>query len=98
MNMGAVPKNDQAFREYISTNGSEVLSGLGVGSVDDLFISSRDNKPYKMLYGKDVIRNDLGETIIGYEQEGKDGTRFVGFEGGVREMTEEEFRAVVKSP
>lgn len=89
MNRGRVPKSEKSFRAWIEKQGPDFLDSLGVDNVDDIFISSRDNEPYVVVYGKP-------EEVVAYEAVGVDGRRFITDNLGVtQEVDEATFREKV---
>jgi hypothetical protein len=71
-----------------------VMQGSGVSSVDELFKSERDGQPYVIFYGKPPA--GANTDIVGYEQTGADGKRYVGFGlGVVEEVDEQRFAELV---
>ena len=71
-----------------------VMKGSGVANVDELFISERDGQPYVIFYGKRPA--GVHADLVGYEQTGVDGKRFVGFGlGVVEEVDEQRFAELV---
>ncbi len=89
-NRGRPPRNEAQLRKFIESLGPDWLQQYQAETVDDIFISSRDGKPYVVLYGK------LGIKYVAYEQEGVDGTRFVADDLGIaKEMDEATFRQEV---
>ena len=66
-----------------------VMAQMGVESVDELFVSRRDNQPFVVFFGKDIIHHE-GVDIIGYEQTGVNGVRVVGFRGGYVRMWDDQ--------
>lgn len=93
-NRGRPPANEQVFKRFIEQRHPEALQQPGVESVDDLFISPRDKKPYQVFYGRLPQQPGYqGHDIVAYEQEGTGGTRMVATSmGAVFTLTEEEFR------
>ena len=65
-NRGRIPKNEKSFRKWLEKRGDDYLDSLKVDSIDDVFISSRDNEPYVVIYGKK-------QSIVAYEAVGIDG-------------------------
>jgi hypothetical protein len=89
---GQVPANEKDFKAFINAKLNNAPSQSGVSSVDELFVSGRDGKPFVVRYRGDRTW-PMPEVNI-YEQEGRGGTRHVAtVEGGYAEMSEEEFRA-----
>ena len=82
MNRGRVPKSEKSFRAWIDKQGPDFLTSLGVDNVDDIFVSTRDNQPYVVVYGK-------AEQIVAYEAVGVDGRRFITDNLGVTQEVDE---------
>lgn len=61
--------------------------------VDGLLASPNDGKPHVILWGQDPrkLRGTLKPGVIGYEQDGKGGRRFVFTAMGVMLMTDDDF-------
>jgi len=94
---GRPPADEQEFKQFIRSSGSEQLARFDVADLESLFISSRDQKPYVVLYGDEA---PLGSArVVAYEREGQGGTRFVANDlGEIRQVDEAQFRAIVPSP
>lgn len=96
---GQPPPNEQAFREFIQQQGPEVLKSFHVSSIDELFISPRDGKPYKILYGEAAKKGPpgpAGSPVIAYEQEGRGGRRWVASAmGAIEEVDDARFKQLV---
>jgi hypothetical protein len=87
MNQGRLPRNNEELKAHIRSQGGQ--------SVDELFISERDNQPYVILYGKDAANPALGG-LIAYEQLGVDGSRYIAYRSGsVEAIDEARFRELV---
>ncbi len=82
---GQLPADEAELREFIQQEGPGVLASMGVDSVDDLFVSARDNQPYVLTYGKVATKTPNAQTMLGHEQQGRDGAHLVVYEGGVVE-------------
>lgn len=91
---GRPPASEEEFKEFIRSSRIEQLAGFDVTDPESLFISSRDQKPYVVLYGKEA---PLGSArVVAYEQEGKGGTRFIANDlGQVQGVDEARFREMV---
>jgi hypothetical protein len=91
---GQPPANEKEFKEFIRSLGAKQVAGFDVSDVDSLFISSRDQKPYVVLYGKNA---PLGkDRVVAYEQEGKGGKRFLATDvGNIQEVDEARFKEMV---
>lgn len=88
-NRGRVPKSEADLRKFIEKNGPDFLTSLGVETIDDMFVSTRDKEPYVVIYGKP-------SKVVAYEAVGVNGKRFIaGDIGDTREVTEEEFQTLV---
>lgn len=88
------PRSEKEFKAFVSSRAKTMFRAMEIESVDSLFVSKRDNQPYVILYGKRP--SGVDSSVVGYEQEGVDGKRLVGFKiGEVRELDEQEFRALV---
>jgi hypothetical protein len=81
---GKAPPSEAEFKKYIKE-----LSGHP--DVDALFVSERDKKPYVIVYSQGEAPN-----VIGYEQEGSGGKRFLATSvGSVDELDAAQFKAQV---
>ncbi len=89
-NRGQPPANEEAFKKFIQAAAATTLESFEVANVDELFVSSRDGKPYGIRYrGMPPLPDD----IVIYEQDGVDGVRYVADSlGSVTEKTEQEFQ------
>ena len=86
-NRGRVPKNEKSFRKWIEKQGS--VEDFGAQSLDEMFISSRDDEPYVVVYGKP-------KKVVAYEAVGIDGSRYIADDLGiVQEVDEATFRDMV---
>ena len=73
------PKDEAAFKEYIKSADKSILEEMGVdpAQVDELFVSERDNEPFKIRYG---ISGGMGKSDpVIFETTGKSGSWIVGF-------------------
>lgn len=74
------PKDEAEFRTFIAGVPAEKLANVGVdpAAIDVLFVSPRDEQPYKVRYS--VMGSAMGsaEPVI-FEATGVDGKREVGF-------------------
>jgi len=87
-NRGRPPRNEEQLRKFIESQPGFVNPDESA-SIDEIFISSRDGKPYVVRYGKSAH-------IVAYEQEGVDGMRMVATQvGGTEEMDEATLRQAV---
>jgi hypothetical protein len=94
--LGKNPANEQEFKGVIS-QGKMDLEVLGVGSVDELFISDRDGQPLAIIYGQPP--DGVSKGVVAYERTGKDGVRQIGLTSGqVIEADAAQFAKLVSSP
>ena len=95
---GQPPGGEQEFKNFLQTLGKDRLASMQVKSVDELFVSPRDGKPYVILYGP-VANTGAGlpsMTVIAYEQGGKGGKRFIARStAAVEEVDETKFKELV---
>jgi hypothetical protein len=94
---GQPPANEAEFKAFLKTLRPETLKSLNVTDVESLFVSSRDQKPYVIKYGK--VTGPLGPggmPVMAYEQDGAGGKRYVAtMVGAVAEVDDVEFRKLV---
>ncbi|MDX1963640.1 MAG: hypothetical protein SFX18_10835 [Pirellulales bacterium] len=91
-NGGRQPANEADLKKYVATR-QDLLDRFRT-TADQIFLSPRDGKPYKIYYGLP----DGYDGVMIHEQEGKNGLRLVGyFRGGVATLPDEEF-AKLKLP
>jgi hypothetical protein len=95
MVMGAAPPaNEAEFKKAIGTSLKSVADVLQVSDVDALFVSSRDGKPFVVVYGSRPAK--MNPDVVAYEQDGVDGKRLVGFSlGTIEEVDEARFKELV---
>jgi hypothetical protein len=98
MHRGQPPASEQEFKQFLQTISKDRLASMQVKSIDELLISSRDGKPYVILYappsktGKELPST----TVVAYEQEGKGGKRFIArMLGAIEELDEAKFKEAV---
>jgi hypothetical protein len=98
MSQGQPLKSQEDYKRHIGNLDpamrDRVMQGADVSNVDELFISERDGQPYVIFYGQPPtgVAND----VVGYEQTGVDGKRYVGFGlSGVSEVDEQRFNELV---
>ena len=83
---GKGPKNEAEFKSFLEEKaGEEALKRAGVETIDELFVSERDEKPLVVLYGKDTIWRDFLEIVV-HETEGRHGQVMVGYRVGDAEL------------
>ncbi len=97
---GQGPASEAEFKKYVESLNSEALSSFGITDPSSIFISSRDKKPYVVIYGAgggipDGTGGDAGP-VIAYEQEGVGGKRFIATSlGMIEEVDEARFKQLV---
>jgi hypothetical protein len=95
---GGPPPNEAVFKSFAKERGEPLVKLAGVSSVDELFVSSRDNEPYVILYGKEAAKL-INRGILVHERTGVGGHRLVGYRGGsVEALDEAAFRKLVPAP
>jgi hypothetical protein len=94
---GKPPADEAEFKAFLKKLDPERLKSFQVADVDSMFISSRDNQPYIVRYGK--LQGSAGpaaQPVVAYEQTGVDGKRYVASSiGAIQEVDEETFRKMV---
>jgi hypothetical protein len=91
--LGKPPTSEQEFKDVIAQDNVDP-GVLGVGSVDELFVSDRDGQPLVVDYARTSPQG-----VVVYEQVGKDGVRLVGFTSGqVEEADAAKFAQLVPKP
>jgi hypothetical protein len=100
-NQGHPPKTIDDFRKYVEKNtGPEQLARLNVSTINDLFISPGDGKPFALVSYDKLPAREPGSIppIVIYESQGAGGTRAVAFLGGnTRLLDESEFQKLLPS-
>lgn len=92
------PASEVEFKRYIAERGDPVLKLADVSTVDELFVSPRDNEPYVLLYGNDAAKL-IRRGVVTHEKTGVDGRRLVGHRMGfVDELDDAEFRTLLGGP
>jgi len=90
------PANEAEFKSFLSKYNPQKLSRIGVdpNALDKLFISERDNQPFKIRYG--VLGSAMGSSAPVIFESAGDGTRrLVGFlDMQQREVDETEYKAL----
>ncbi len=99
-NQGRPPADEAEFKRFIQSRGPAALQQFGVSDVESLFISTRDNLPYKVAYGgAQGPPNLVGQPVVVYEQQGVGGKRYVANTlGAVEEVDEARFKELVPNP
>ena len=98
VSQGQTPKSEEGFKRYINSLDAAALdrtkTASGIATIDELFISERDGQPYVIFYAEPPAA--VATDVVGYEQTGVDGKRFVGFGlGAVEEVDEQRFNELV---
>ena len=92
---GNPPASEEEFKRFVAESGEPLLKAAEVNSVEELFVSPRDNEPYVILYGTEAAKL-INRGIVMHERTGVGGRRLVGFRMGfVKELDEAEFRKLV---
>ena len=83
------PANEQALKEFIQALPQDQKEATGVaGDPDSLFVSPRDGKKYVVLYNHAF--RPIGPTkAVAWEEEGKDGMRYVVLSSGYSKVCDE---------
>lgn len=94
---GQPPASEEEFKAFLKTMSPEALRSFNVSDTETLFVSTRDQKPYVVKYGKATgPAGPGGVPVIAYEQEGVGGRRYIATSvGAVQEVDETEFRKLV---
>ncbi|MEQ8211605.1 MAG: hypothetical protein RH917_17395 [Lacipirellulaceae bacterium] len=93
-NRGKIPKQLEDFKRYVEKHGAQYMSDKNL-TIDNFFVSPRDNQPYIFSTEGNKVRSSQG--IVGYEQQGVDGRRYVADNtGAVREVDDERFGWLVE--
>jgi hypothetical protein len=88
---GQLARDEADLKQFIASVQGEALPRTGIASVDELFISTRDGKPFVVKYRGN--RSWPLPEAVAYESEGRDGTRFVAtIGGGLGEISDDELR------
>jgi hypothetical protein len=86
---GQPPTNEEEFKTFVKNYDPKKREAAGAKDADSIFISSRDGKPYKFVFGGSRAH----DAVVVYEQEGVGGKRYVGTSvGNVEELDEAAFR------
>jgi hypothetical protein len=83
------PANEQALKEFIRSLPQDQKEAAGIGDdIDSLFVSPRDGKKYVILYNHAF--RPVGPTkAVAWEEEGKDGFRYVVLSMGYSRMCDQ---------
>jgi hypothetical protein len=87
--LGHSPKNTEELKPFLQEYGNP----------DELLISPNDGKPYVIVPGLNLKRQQ-SSPVVAYEREGKDGKRqYIGLgSSAVQTATEEEFARLLNPP
>ncbi|MBX3420526.1 MAG: hypothetical protein KF752_03110 [Pirellulaceae bacterium] len=95
---GKRPANEKQLKDFIAKRPIAELQMMGVHDVEALFISSRDNQPYRFRFQSGASKPNEIE-VFAWEQVGAGGVRYVaGTLGQVVAADEERFRQLVPNP
>ncbi len=95
---GQPPKDEAEFKAYLKEpqNAEQLKDTFNFTDIDAIFISSRDKKPYVVIYGPVSGQGPAGAPVVAYEQEGVAGKRFVASNmGAVEEVDAERFQTMM---
>ena len=94
-NKGKIPKSEEEFRQYIDRGIGDKLRSQSL-TLDEIFISPRDGKPFVFVTRENITK--ANRRVIGYEQEGIDGRRYLSDRSGaVMDVSEDEFQRMTAS-
>ena len=84
---GKPPKDEAEFKAFLKEplNAEELQKSFNVSDIDAMFVSTRDKKPFVVIYGPTSGEGPAGQPVIAYEQEGVNGKRFVASKMGAIE-------------
>ena len=96
---GQPPASEAEFKAFLKDPkiAERLNKDFKITDIDKMFVSPRDNKPFVIYYGT-MSKNSGsgGAPVVGYEQQGVNGKRFVASAlGGVAELDDAEFRKMV---
>jgi hypothetical protein len=95
---GNAPASEAEFKKFIQGLPESQRTSLGATDVEKLFVSARDGKPYVIVYGAKTraapgSKGPGGALVVGYEQVGSGGRRYVASAlGAVEELDEAAFK------
>lgn len=96
---GQPPASEAEFKAYLKTPKTidRLKEEFQVTDIDKMLVSPRDNKPFVIYYGaRSKNSGPGGGTVVGYEQQGVGGKRFVATTlGAVAEVDEAAFRKMI---
>lgn len=89
VHQGALPENEQEFRDFMISRPElpTMLKQAGASSLDELFLPSQDARPFHLLFGDELQRNEYG--IVGFDQTSHEGKRLVGYRAGFASAIDE---------
>jgi hypothetical protein len=89
------PKDEAAFRSFLTEQNDSRLKEYNVTNLDDLFISPRDGQKFAVVFGKRLAPPDApGTPWAAYEQTGVDGKRLATqVRGATEELSPDQFSA-----
>ncbi|HEY3393538.1 MAG TPA: hypothetical protein VGK58_12580 [Lacipirellulaceae bacterium] len=91
LSQGHTLKSQEDYKRHIESLDpamrDRVMQGAKISSVDELFKSERDGQPYVIFFGRPPA--GANPDVVGYEQTGVDGKRYVAFALGVVEEHDE---------
>lgn len=94
-NRGKIPEDLGAFKKYVEKHGGQYMSDNNL-TIESFFTSPRDNQAYTFSTQEKKIQSSQG--VIGYEQQGVGGQRYVADDAGaVREVNDEMFGQLVEN-
>ena len=91
-NGGRAPKTIDELRKFVEkTTGPEKLTRLNVASMNELFVSPRDGKPFALVSYAKLPSPAAGQPapVVLYEAAGQNGERAVAFLGGGTQIVPE---------
>jgi len=90
---GSGPPSETVFRQYSHSLDGITLQMAGVDpkSIDDTFVSLRDNEPFVVLWGVGISQlSGKSAPLIAYEKTGVNGKRLVAYANTKLEHVDEE--------
>lgn len=100
--LGVPPSSTTELRNYLEqTISISQCNAMGVNSIDQMLISPRDGKPYKLIALQRLPPPAPGmrPPVVFYEQVGREGKRYVAYlGGGVEEVDVSLFQQLVPHP
>ena len=93
------PKDESTLRQFIGEQDPQRMkvAGMDVSDVSSLFVSERDNQPFKVRYGVNTVIRGPAMPVV-FEAEGIEGKRQVGFTNGpMKEVDDAEYEKLWNS-